>query len=180
MSPSDPQRRRRSFLGLQRRPPNRFKQVQRKIRKESEGKLPLSWYGGRDIMTKENWKDLIDKRNPKEILETMDKLEEKARLREAGVPIPETFLILETEEDIERYSQWLGNQTMGFVVKPSKGHGGSGVLVVNRRVAQRFILTSGKGVEASYLIMHANRIIEGAYTKKVPDRAIVEEFSLRE
>ncbi len=175
MSPSDPQRRRRSFLGLQRRPPNRFKQVQRNIRKESEGKLPLSWYGGRDILTKENWKYLIDKRNPKEILETMDKLEEKARLREAGVPIPGTFLVLETEEDIERYSQWLGNQTTGFVVKPSKGHGGSGVLVVNRRVAQRFILTSGKGVEASFLIRHANRILEGAYTKKVPDRAIVEE-----
>lgn len=164
-----------TFLGLRRRPPNRFKQVQRTIRKDIEGKLPVSWYGGRDILSKENWKDLIDKHNPKEVLETIDKLEQKARLKEAGVPIPETYLVLETEEDLERYVQWLKDRMTGFVVKPAKGHGGLGVLVVNRRIAQRYILTSGKGVETSYLMRHARRILEGNYTRKVPDRALIEE-----
>jgi len=168
-----PRRKKRSFLGLQRRPPNRFKQVQRSLRRENEGKLPLSFYGSRDILSKENWKDLINKHNPKDILETIDKIEEKARLLEAGVPIPDTYMILETEEDLEKYVHWLETRREGFVIKPAKGHGGAGVLVV--RIAKRFILTSGKGVEASYLERQAQRILEGFYTKKVPDRALVEE-----
>jgi alpha-L-glutamate ligase-like protein len=170
-----PRRKKRSFLGLQRRPPNRFKQVQRTLRRENEGKLPLSFYGSRDILSKENWKDLINKHNPKEVLETIDKLEEKARLSDAGVPIPETYMILETEDDLLRYTNWLETRQEGFVIKPAKGHGGAGVLVVNRKIARRFILTSGKGVEATYLGRHAQRILDGSYTKNVPDRALVEE-----
>jgi len=172
--PGSRRTRRRLLSGLKKRP-NRFKQVQRRIRSESEGIMPLSWYGKGDILSKENWKDLIEKQNPKEILETIDKLEEKTRLKTAGVPVPETYLVLETEEDIERYAAWLHGRKQGFVTKPSRGHGGAGVLVVNRRVAKRFILPSGRGVEASYLLRHSNRIISGFYTKKVPDRALVEE-----
>ncbi|MFW3146701.1 MAG: sugar-transfer associated ATP-grasp domain-containing protein [Thermoplasmatota archaeon] len=163
------------FSYLFRQRPNRFKQVQQKLRRDSEGRMPHSFYGSRDILTKEQWKDLVIKYNPKEVLDTLDKLEEKARLKEAGVPIPETFLVVETEEDLERFDRWLKNVNKGFVVKPSKGHGGSGVLVVDRRVAQRFILVSGRGVEKVSLLRHAKRIMNGAYSKGAPDRAVVEE-----
>jgi len=155
--------------------PNRFKQVQKRIRRDREGRLPLFWYGGRDILTKENWKAFIDKYNPKELMETMDKIEEKVRLKEAGVPIPETYMIVEFEEDLDRFHQWMQGSSGSFVIKPAKGHGGAGVLVVNRRVAKRYILTSGKGVEDASLVRHAKRIIEGVYTKKEPDRALIEE-----
>ncbi|MBN1538607.1 MAG: hypothetical protein JW939_00545 [Candidatus Thermoplasmatota archaeon] len=158
-----------------RRRPNRFLQVQRYLRREREGSLPPSMYGSRDILTKENWKDLIIKHNPKEALETIDKVHEKVKLREAGIPIPTTYLIIETEEDLERFNVWLRDRKEGFVIKPSKGHGGSGVLVVSRRVAQRFILPSNRGVESSYLLRHVQRVISGHYTRSVPDRAIVEE-----
>ncbi|MGA1872339.1 MAG: sugar-transfer associated ATP-grasp domain-containing protein [Thermoplasmatota archaeon] len=167
-------RRRKNLIGMSKRP-NRFKQVQRRIRRDKEGKLPLSWYGGRDILTKEQWKALIDKYNPKELMETVDKIEEKARLTEAGVPIPRTYMVLEEEDDLVRFSDWMTGSDGCFVMKPSRGHGGSGVLVVNRRVARRYILTSGKGVEEGYLIRHAKRIMDGIYTKKEPDRALVEE-----
>ncbi|MBN1538620.1 MAG: hypothetical protein JW939_00615 [Candidatus Thermoplasmatota archaeon] len=158
-----------------RRKPGRFKQVQKKLRKDREGKLPVSWYGVGDILTKENWKTLIDRYNPKELMETLDKVEEKARLQEAGVPIPETFMILETEEDLGRFLKWMKGSDGRFVVKPTKGHGGSGVLVVQGKAAKRYILTSGKGVEEDHIIRHARRILEGVYTRDEPDRALVEE-----
>lgn len=162
------------YLSL-RRKPGRFKQVQKKLRKDREGKLPVSWYGGRDILTKENWKALIDRYNPKELMETLDKVEEKVRLREAGVPIPETFMIIETEEDLERFSKWMKESDGRFVVKPTKGHGGSGVLVVHGKAAKRYILTSGKGVEEDHIVRHTRRILEGVYTRNEPDRALIEE-----
>ncbi|MGA1792867.1 MAG: sugar-transfer associated ATP-grasp domain-containing protein [Thermoplasmatota archaeon] len=174
MATRTPRRTRRSVRAMSNRP-NRFKQVQKRIRREKEGKLPLFWYGGRDILTKENWKALIDRYNPKDLMETMDKIEEKARLKGSGVPIPETYMIVETEEDLERFQMWVHGSNGSFVIKPAKGHGGAGILVVNKRVAKRYILTSGKGVEDGYLIRHAKRIIDGIYTKKEPDRALVEE-----
>jgi alpha-L-glutamate ligase-like protein len=168
-------RKRSGLLLAFRRRPNRFLQVQRYLRREQEGILPVSMYGSRDILTKEAWKDLIIKYNPKETLETIDKVQEKVRLKEAGVPIPETYLILEGEEDLESFDRWLTDRKDGFVIKPSKGHGGSGVLVVTRKVARRFILPSNRGVESSYLVRHVQRIISGHYTRKEPDRALVEE-----
>lgn len=161
--------------GLFRQRPSRFKQVQRHVRKNNEGKMPLSFYGTRDILTKDNWKKMVSRYNPKEVLETLDKIEEKKRLDEAGVPIPDTFLILEDLIDLERFEKWLSERKEGFVIKPSRGHGGSGVLVVLKRVASRFILTSGRGVEKHQLERHARKIIEGHYTKGTPDRVIIEQ-----
>lgn len=128
-----------------------------------------------DILTKENWKTLIDRYNPKELMETLDKVEEKIRLREAGVPIPETFMVLENEEDLDSFSRWMKGSDGRFVVKPAKGHGGSGVLVVHGRAAQRYILTSGQGVDGGYILRHAKRVLDGEYTRNEPDRALVEE-----
>lgn len=136
--------------------------------------MPLSFYGTKDILTKEQWKGLIEKYNPREILDSIDKIEEKARLKEAGVKIPETYMVLEDLDDLDALGEWLSRRKGGFVIKPSKGHGGSGVLVVQKKVARRFILTSRKGVEAGQILKHTKRIIEGAFTKGIPDRAIVE------
>ncbi|MFO8052219.1 MAG: sugar-transfer associated ATP-grasp domain-containing protein, partial [Thermoplasmatota archaeon] len=160
---------------LFRRRPNRFKQVQRHLKKGYRGRMPLSFYGTRDILTKEQWKKMISRYNPTDVLESIDKIEEKRKLREAGVSIPENYMIVEDEEDMENLNDWLGERKSGFVIKPSRGHGGSGVLVVQRKVARRYILTSGRGVEDHQIMRHVKRIIKGHYTKGVPDRAIVEE-----
>lgn len=137
--------------------------------------MPLPFYGTLDILTKEQWKKMVSRYNPKEVMENIDKVEEKRRLSEAGVPIAENHMIAEDEEDLERLDHWLDECEQGFVIKPSRGHGGSGVLVVQRKVAKRFILTSGRGVEKHQLIRHVKRIMNGRYTRGTPDRAIIEE-----
>jgi len=154
---------------------SRFHQVQSKMRRDTEGKLPTPFYGQGEILTSERWRRVVEKYNPKELLDTMDKLEEKARLKEAGVPIPRTFLIIETPDDVKRFEQWLVKWQDGFALKPSKGHGGSGVLVLEKRTAGRFIKPSGKGLDIPDLLRHAQRIISGEFSGEGPDRAIVEE-----
>lgn len=139
------------------------------------GKLPVNWYGRGEILSKDEWKGAVKKFNPAEMMEISDKLEQKLRLSKAGVVIPETYMIVENEEDLPRFSEWLDGRNSGFVIKPSNGHGGSGVLVIIKRTASRYIKTSGKGIEKSTLTRHAERIYLGEFSGNVPDKAIVEE-----
>jgi alpha-L-glutamate ligase-like protein len=139
------------------------------------GKLPVNWYGRGEILSKDEWRGAVKKFNSAELMEVSDKLEQKVRLSDAGVVIPETYIIVESEEDLVRFSDWLDHRKSGFVIKPSRGHGGSGVLVINRRIASRFIKPSGKGIEKSTLVRHAERTYQGNYSGNLPDKAIVEE-----
>ncbi len=154
--------------------PNRFQQVQNRMRRDRRGKLPASMYGITDILTKEQWKKVVEKYNDRELLDSLDKIEEKVRLSEMGVKVPENFLILESEDDLVEFEEWLKNCTEGFAMKPASGHGGQGIKVIDRKIAGRFISISGKGLERKYLVRHAQRILEGRYTRNEPDRVIVE------
>ncbi|MGA1822179.1 MAG: sugar-transfer associated ATP-grasp domain-containing protein [Thermoplasmatota archaeon] len=155
--------------------PNRFRQVQRKIRRDRMGRLPINWYGRGEILSKDEWRSAIRRYNPMEMMDISDKLEQKLRLSEAGVIIPRTYLVIENEDDLARFSDWLDSRDSGFVIKPSNGHGGSGVLVINKRTASRFIKPSGKGIEKTTLVRHAERIYLGNFSGNIPDKAIIEE-----
>ncbi len=153
---------------------NRFRQVQSSLRKESGSILPTALYGRSDILTKDQWRKVIAKYNPQELLETLNKLDQKVRLAEAGVTVPENYLVMESEEDLDRFREWLKEQRTGFALKPSSGHGGSGIKVIEKRVAGRFITISGKGLDIDDIIRHAGKILKGSFTRGEPDPAIVE------
>ena len=154
---------------------SRFRQVQRRIRRDRKGKLPLNLYGRWDILSKDDWKKAIRKYNPGDPMISLGKVEQKLRLEEKGVSIPDTYLVLDTEEDIDRFSNWMDKWEDGFVIKPSGGHGGSGVLVIDRKIGGRFFKPSGKHLERERIINHARRIMEGLYTRGRPDSVLVEE-----
>ena len=168
-----------------RKKPNRFIQVQKSLRRKGDGRLPLSFYGTSDILTKEQWKRTIEKYNPREMLQNLDKIEEKVLLTGAGISVPETYLLLETVDDMEKLKEWLKDWNDGFAIKPASGHGGAGIKVINSRTAGRFITISGKGIGSDEIMVHAERILKGSYTRGEPDRVIVErrlilDRSLRE
>ena len=153
---------------------NRFRQVQRSLRKDSDIRLPIALYGRSDILTKDQWRKIIDKYNSQDLLETLNKLDQKIRLTEAGVIVPENYLVMESEEDLDRFGEWLKGQSIGFALKPSSGHGGSGIKVIEKRVAGRFITISGKGLGIDDITRHAGKILKGNFTRGEPDHAIVE------
>ena len=155
--------------------PGRFRQVQENLRRNREGGLPSFLYGKAEILTTERWKKVIEKYNPGDLLESMDKLEGKARLSGANVPVPETYLVMETEEDLLKFSSWLDRWEGGFALKPASGHGGAGIVVIDRKVSGSFIRSSGRLMDRTKLVEHASRILKGTYSGLPADRAYAEE-----
>jgi len=155
--------------------PNRFRQVQASLRRSAEGRLPVSLYGKRDILTRPAWKSLIKKWNPEQMMLIGDKVEQKLRLEAKGVPVPRTYMVLEAEDDVMRFQRWLREGKVGFALKPSKGHGGNGVLVLGRTGSGMLMASSGVSVEPDIVMDHARKILAGSFCGGEPDKAIVEE-----
>ncbi len=155
---------------------DRFRQVKVSLRREKEGALPVSLYGRREILTTSGWKRIIKKYNPEHLMEISDKVEQKLKMAQAGVPIPNTYMIVDSDQGIDAFSKWLKDWGEGFALKPSKGHGGNGVLVIDRKVGGVYTRTNGRTIEESQILSHARSILSGSFSGGEPgDRAIVEE-----
>jgi len=130
-----------------------------------------------EVLRVEEWKKYIEKYNPPLLMEALDKIEEKRRLKSAGVVVPETYLVLSDPAEVERAEGWRHLlPKRGFVVKPSRGHAGSGVLLVRRIVGRRFIGEAGDYLDIEDIKNYAKEIISGKYSRGRPDQAIFEEL----
>jgi alpha-L-glutamate ligase-like protein len=76
------------------------------------------------------------------------------------------FELLELEEDLAPYRD--------FVIKPSQGSGGGGIIVVAGREGQGWKSIGGKGYTLTDLKKHLSDIIFGVYSFDLTDRALVE------
>jgi alpha-L-glutamate ligase-like protein len=102
-----------------------------------------------------------------------DKIRTKEVLAKAGVPVPETykvyghfFELLHLEEALEPYHD--------FVIKPSQGSGGGGIIVISGREGEAWKSISGKTFNLFDLKKHLSDIIFGVYSFDLSDRALVE------
>jgi alpha-L-glutamate ligase-like protein len=82
---------------------------------------------------------------------------------------------METEDDLLRFSSWLEDRDGGFALKPASGHGGAGIIVVDRKASGSFIRSSGRLIDRTRLVEHASRILKGTYSGLPQDRAFAEE-----
>lgn len=104
------------------------------------------------------------------------KLETKKILAENNLPTPELIHTFENQNDIDDF-QWEelpGN----FVLKPSSGFGGEGILVVKKksRFAGEWEMMNDKIVNIGDLRFHAEEILSGRYSlHNSPDKAFIEE-----
>ena len=105
-----------------------------------------------------------------------NKLLTKKILKRKGIPHPELLGVLGNHRSVEKYD-WLSLDG-GFVVKPVKGFGGQGILLVRASVKEpgKFILPGGKRIGVEDLKLHALDIVEGRYShNNLPDKAMIEE-----
>lgn len=108
-------------------------------------------------------------------------------LRRAGIPTPQIYARFVKPADILKFD-WnsLGSS---FVLKPSKGLGGEGIIVVKKRVKKAetlvpqslaevgWITTQRKKVTVDDLKLHVLDILEGAYSMgNIPDVAFIQEY----
>lgn len=103
------------------------------------------------------------------------KLLTKRFLKKNGFPHPELHGVFRELHDVPRFD-W-GSLIRNFVIKPSEGYGGDGIVIVKKRLGtERFLTIENKEILLDDLKLHVMDILEGNYNKyRNPDIAFIEE-----
>jgi len=119
--------------------------------------------------------DFIMPWNPRSSYPTVDDKVITKRLAEAhGIPTPQAHHIVNHHGDIAALEAALGD-VREFVVKPARGTGGSGIILVVDKVREGFVKASGEVMSPGELRYHISGIIAGIHSLEAQeDRAIVE------
>ncbi len=105
------------------------------------------------------------------------KLQTARLLRRSEIPTPEIYKKFKNSKDVTEF-KWEGLPDR-FALKPSRGLGGEGIIVVKKRSADRFgwLTTQKEKVTVGDLKLHTIDILEGAYSMgNEPDVAFVQEY----
>ena len=103
-----------------------------------------------------------------------DKLLTKEKAAQAGIPVPELYAVIESEQGSKRLPELLG-QHQDFVIKPAKGAGGDGIIVISDRFEGLYRTAGGRLLTQEDLHFHISGILSGIYSLGgYRDRALVE------
>jgi len=104
------------------------------------------------------------------------KIQTARMLRKAGVPHPKTYKKFFDPQDVFEFD-WTSLPDK-FALKPSRGMGGEGIIVVKRQLKDGGWLTTNKErVTTDDLKLHVLDTLEGAFSMgNVPDVAFVQEY----
>jgi alpha-L-glutamate ligase-like protein len=105
------------------------------------------------------------------------KLLTKKYLKRAGIPVPKVYAKFKKPQEILTFD-WKSLPT-AFALKPNKGLGGEGIIVVKREAkdGNGWITTQRERVTIEDLKLHILDILEGAFSSgNVPDVAYIEEY----
>jgi alpha-L-glutamate ligase-like protein len=107
-----------------------------------------------------------------------DKLRTKEMLEATGVPTPRTLHAFTGMHEAAHSPETLASLD-DFVIKPTQGSGGEGILVILSRNEDGWIDTDGKLWTPAMIRHHVSNIIFGNYANGLSDRAMVEERLLQ-
>ena len=106
----------------------------------------------------------IGKYNPRHLFPLVDdKMKTKSLALQAGVQVPELIGTVEYQHDARRIEQILSDHSE-FVIKPTKGSGGKGILVIVGRDGEKFIRSNGTTVTLSEVRRHVSNILGGLFS----------------
>ncbi|EMA29665.1 sugar-transfer associated ATP-grasp domain-containing protein [Haloarcula japonica] len=106
-------------------------------------------------------RDYVSRYNPLPLMGLYNKSRMKQFLHGLNIPTPETFLIVETESDLEEFRALLKKRDR-FVVKPIDGMGGRDVLVVRGREGDDGEFRTNRGnLTADEITSHTRKICVG-------------------
>ncbi|HEX5677170.1 MAG TPA: alpha-L-glutamate ligase-like protein [Alcanivorax sp.] len=103
-----------------------------------------------------------------------DKIRTKKLALDAGIQVPDMYGIIDTEQGISKLQHIV--ETHGdFVIKPSQGAGGDGIMVISDRFEGYYRGASGRMISPEELEFHISGIISGIYSLGGHrDRALIE------
>ncbi len=108
-----------------------------------------------------------------------DKLKTKIICEAHGIPVPRTYAVLRWMGDVKRFDEIIrGNKD--FVVKPTRGSGGRGIVVVVDRQGDAFITAGGREMPKEDMRYHLENALSGLYSLGgQQDQVIVEQRIIR-
>ncbi|MBM4273622.1 MAG: alpha-L-glutamate ligase-like protein [Deltaproteobacteria bacterium] len=113
--------------------------------------------------------------NPRRLYPLVDnKLQTKSIAAQAGIPIPELYGVIETEYQVRHLPELLSKHP-DFVIKPARGSGGDGILVIAGRAHDRYRTVSGYTITQDELAHQVFDILSGLYSLGgLSDQAMIE------
>lgn len=124
---------------------------------------------------------LISVHNPRRFYPRVDdKLQTKLLAEAAGIAVPELYGVIRSQGEVSGLQSRLADYP-GFVIKPTHGSAGKGVMVISSRKGEEFLKPSGEAVSAKAMERHVSNTLSGLYSLGgKPDVAMIEalvEFS---
>ena len=105
-----------------------------------------------------------------------DKLITKILAEEAGIAVPRLIGVARYQRHTKQLAEFLAEEK-AFVIKPSKGSGGKGILVIVGRDGDDYLKPSGSRVNDQALRRHVSDILSGLFSLGGrPDVAMIEEL----
>ena len=103
-----------------------------------------------------------------------DKLRTKKIALKGDLAVPELYGVVETEYQVRYLDNFL-KAYLEFVIKPSRGSGGEGILVVSGRTKELYRKIDGMLLSSDEVGYHLFNIISGMYSLGgQPDKALIE------
>lgn len=105
-----------------------------------------------------------------------DKLRTKLLAEKFNLPTPKLRAVVRYQYEIASFHKAI-DALHGFVIKPAKGAGGKGILVIVNRDGDKFVKPSGKIIGIHDVNRHLSNILAGLYSLGgTPDVAVVEDL----
>lgn len=103
-----------------------------------------------------------------------NKIATKLALAKHAIPVPRSFAVFQVQWDLRRLA-WAVRRLSDFVLKPARGSGGGGILVISSRDGDRFVKPSGAKLSLIDLEDHVSDVLAGAHSKNQrQDEALLE------
>jgi len=104
-----------------------------------------------------------------------DKVLTKALCETHGIPVPATYALLEHFGDVKHLARVVADR-QEFVVKPARGAGGRGIVVIARHDGESFETVRGTRLSLADMRHHLSSTLSGLYSLGGrADRAIIEQ-----
>lgn len=121
--------------------------------------------------------DFINRYNARKLFPLVDnKLKTKLLAQEYDVPTPALKFVVREQHEISHIERELADLET-FALKPAKGSGGKGILVITGRKGDQFVRSSGALMDIADIRRHMSNILAGLYSLGgSADVAIIEDL----
>lgn len=120
---------------------------------------------------------LVSKYNPRHLYPLVDnKLKTKLLAQKAGVTVPKLLGTIDYQHDVKTLERILAAYNQ-FVIKPVKGSGGKGILVISERDHNLYFKPSGDMIPLAEIERHVSNILSGLHSLGgKPDSVMIESM----